>query len=491
MKKYALLAISIVALMAGCKGNKTEKGDVTTTDSLAQDSLIEVIDTTPPPAFLYYTSPDTMTVLYWTSVEMPEFEDDNEYKESNDAARNSWIIQDRIRRNADTYKTLYYGNESTAVKFIGEELKNPDGKDWAVGQIHNRWNRGAGLDYAFVKPDKKITESDDLGGFCVLASDIYLKTHKPLTSELLNPFDVEKPMPKNILTLLSKKYDLKVDRSTQDYLIDNRYIYGVVQFKPKGDKIMALDVIYDKQKEKVYVNEEEANYDPSETYSIWNVDDEGTYYSSVILKAFEGPRGLELCFVRSAPESMTIGYMNLKGDKIIRTIYDAFYVYIDEPKPLWKKDFDKLVKLFLEEDAENKYVKLTRWLYVSIDNDDDDEVWLSDKEGKNHAFFTMKDNKPKLICTAMGKLTPTLYYGRICIGGPAGGPSWYYENYILENSRVVHKYTKMEIYGEFSEAHLDGQELGKAAAEEFEAELFDQKHYMNDPSWWNSIDEEN
>ena len=50
MKKYALLAISIVALMAGCKGNKTEKGDVTTTDSLAQDSLIEVIDTTPPPA---------------------------------------------------------------------------------------------------------------------------------------------------------------------------------------------------------------------------------------------------------------------------------------------------------------------------------------------------------------------------------------------------------------------------------------------------------
>lgn len=482
------MAIAVLAMMAGCKGNKTENGDATS-DSLTQDSIIEVVDTTPPPAFLYYTSPDSMTVLYWTGVKAPTLEETGE-QEYYEAALAPWTIQDRIRRNAETYRTLYYGDKSAEVKFIAEQLKNPDGKDWPVGQIHNRWNRGAGLDYAFVKTPKDIREDENIGGFNVLVSDLYLKTHKPLPTKLISPFDDDEPMPKNILTLLSKKYGYRVDRSTQDILIDNRYIYGVVQFKPKGDKIMALDVIYDKKEEKVYVNEEETNYDPSDCYSIWNVDDEGTYYSSIILKAFEGPRGLELCFLRMAPESMTIGLMNLKDDQIVRTIYDAFYVYIDEPKPLWRKDFDQLVKLFNDDDPENKYIRLCNWHYVSIDNDDDDEVWLCDKEAKNHAFFTMKDGKPKLICTALGKLTPTLYHGRICISGPAGGPSYYYENYILEDSRVVHKYTKMEMYGEFSEAHLDGQELGKAAAEEFEAEMPQDKHYMNEPSWWNSIDEE-
>ena len=495
MKKSLIVAIGALALMAACKGNKTEPQDSTTTDSLTTDSIIAMADTTPPPAFLYYYSPDNMTVLYWRNVESPDFTADTEEdKAIRDEMMANWQLQDRIRRNAATYTRLYLDNEHyETVSYVDEQLKNPDGGDLPYGIIHNQWNRGAGLNYAFKNPNNELFKQVEYGGLFVLISDLYLKTHKMLDIEGFGSDDEEEykeyPMPKDILDKLTKQYGLKVDRSVKYCLIGKRYIYGVVQFKPKGDKVMALDVIYDQKDDKLYLREDEAPYNKEDNNSTWNVDDGGIFYCSDIAMAFDGPNGLEIAFTDSAPESLTMGLLFLSGKEIKRVDYDSFYVYVDEGKPFWKKDFAELVKLYNADDHDNKYNTLTKWAWIDIDNDDIDEIWLRDKEGKAGAFFSMKDGKPKLICTEGNGMTATVYDGHICISGPAGGPSYYYANYILEKSRLAHTFTRLEIYGDLSEAHLDGREMSADEAGEYFNKLSNKVHWQNEP-YFQSIDKE-
>ena len=485
MKKLIFLAAATAIVALTACGNKT-KGDVEGLDTIGIDSVGNpiVVDNSAPPAFLYYYSPDNMCVQYWMLAE-PTPSDDEWYQSSLSA----WKLQERIHQNAEKYTKLFMGDEVFDVKFVAEQLKNPDGGDLPTGIIHNKYNQGAGLTYAFKDPKDKRLKNEDLQGLFVLVTDEYLETHKPMTIKPYSLSDNEAPFQDDILKKMEAKYNLKVQTSSKVFQIGNRYDYGVIQFKPKGQKVLALDVIVDTKENKIYIREDEGDCSEGEFGSVWNVDDDGEYYPSNLLMAFDGPLGLEICFSRGAPESLTWGVMHLKGEELVRQDYECAYVYVDEGIPFWKKDLAECVKLYNADDPENKHNELCKWFYIDIDNDDQDEVWLCDKEEKNHAFFSKKDDTFKLLCTVDQRLSVKIYNNRISVSGPAGGPAWYYADYILKNSKIEHVFTMTEVYGEPSDCYLDEKEISIEEGQRYKESLPSDVHWLNE-HYWNTFDNE-
>jgi hypothetical protein len=57
--------------------------------------------------------------------------------------------------------------------------------------------------------------------------------------------------------------------------------------------------------------------------------------------------------------------------------------------------------------------------------------------------------------------------GSVTIAGPAGGPSYATEVYVLKGSKVVDRFGMMELEGEITDAELNGKTLTKWEAAEF------------------------
>ena len=490
MKKLLYLAVATAIVAMTACGNMTKNGS--SDDSICADTDSVAIaaaeaDTAPPPAFLYYYSPENMVVLYWTGVERPDFgkEEDEDWAQE---AIHSWEKQDRIRRNAASYTKLYYDTDVVEeVECTGEQLKNPDGGDLPCAVIHNQWNQGAGLTFAFKDPKNTTFKDVEYGGMFVLASDKYLKSRKPIEVKYIETDGPSKPMPADVIKKLEQKYKWTCERSAAACTFGGLYTYGVVQFQPRFNKVMALDVIADAKEDKLYIHEAIAKYDANEPYSIWNVDDDGEYFASNIVMAFEGPKGLDLCFTRHAPESITFGIMRFEGEELIRDDYASFYVYVDEGRPFWKRDLATCVKLYNADSPENRNNELCKWVYIDIDGDGQDEVWLCDHDEKNHAFFSRKEDTFKLLCTCDDRRSVKVYHNRISFSGPAGGPAWYYVDYLLKDSKIEHCFKMTEVYGEPRACNLDGKELSAEEGLKFRDSMPSQVHWLNG-HYWNTFD---
>ena len=108
MKKLLLLAVALLAVMAGCK-NKGQTAPADEKDSVAAviDSIIEENDTTPLPMFLIGGDGKYMHMLYWANIEEPQrSEGDEDYF---DAWHKSWEFQEMCRRNAAQYTNRLLG----------------------------------------------------------------------------------------------------------------------------------------------------------------------------------------------------------------------------------------------------------------------------------------------------------------------------------------------------------------------------------------------
>lgn len=495
MKKLIILAICSLCVMAACKNNKVQGTDADADSALADTVAIaeEPQDTTPKPMFLYCLDRDYMQMVYWTDIQEPQKDKDN--AKYFDGMHTSWSLQEGFRRNAAQYTKMLVGeNKMVDIKFIGEQLKNPDGEEMYPGELHSRASiPSPGLRYVFVNPKD---QQKDMGGMNIVVTDDYLQTRKLMTQKLLSPFDKSNPLPATVIKQLEQEYGMKCQRSEAVCRYNDRYTYGVLQFKgvyktvkeynEERQKALALEVLTDG--DKVYSYPVEGYiYDGMPT---WNVDDEGEYISSSFPAAFEGPNGPELCFIHWAPESCTVGLFLMRNGKLERIVYECYHSMIDEQTPLWKKDIALLQKLFVADDSqENKDFTLSKYRYLWIDNDDTEEIWLRDKDDKHGAFFTRYNGEFKLIATENGRLHPTILRSRDGVGylrisGSAGGPSIYTQVFELKNSQVIHRFTALEIYGEIDECSFDGKPMDKEAGKRYMASLPE----VNDIAiWWNEI----
>ena len=425
--------------------------------------------TTTPPMFLLANSNGMMQMVYWTDLDEPQLDED--YSEYYDEVHQAWELQEQFRHNASKYtKLIVDGTKTLDVKYVDETFLNPDGEKIFPGELHgNPQIPSAGAWFA-LQGDAKMN-IDEVSGI-VVVTDSYLASHKPLNIQSAT-MDEEVPLPPAVIKKMEEKYGMKAELSKKTYIIGDRYTYGVMQFEgeyknsarkkhnPNEMSALALEIIIDG--DKIYSYPVEGWYDP-EFGCTWNADDGGEYYPSNIAAAFEGPQGVELCFLHWAPESATTGILTLNNGKLDRQEYAVYHSLIDEQIPVWKKDIEEMKKLYIAEDpGENENVNLTKWAHVFIDYMGE-QIWISDEAEENGAFFSREGDKFELIGTVRGNFKPSFPKSRdgncyLVISGPAGGPSYYTEIFKFSNGKVIERFNGLEVYGELDGCALNGKEI--------------------------------
>lgn len=472
MKKLMLFAICVMAVMISCK-NKGQTAPADSQDSVTAaviDSIIEENDTTPLPMFLIGSDGKYKQMLYWTNIEEPQRSKDNE--DYFDVWHKSWELQEMFRRNAAQYTNLLSEKGVLKVKFVDEVLKDPDGNTPSIGEIHGREGiPSLCARFDFVNPKDKDDNDPDWG--LVIATDSYLNSRKRLDVKLCQGDDYEYPkLPADIVKQLEKRYDMKALKSHQTCTIGDSCFMGAVEFKgeyknaPKDKydadrkSALAVEVLVDGGT--LYVLEQIGYYDP-EYGGAWNADADG-YIPNTIEAAFEGPKGLELCYTHGAPESFCVGMLFPREGKLIEMEYECYHSMVDEDIPVWKKDFAEMDRLYRADEFSDSHVKFTKWAHCYIDYDNE-WIWLRDADDKNGAFFLRKDGKISLVAIENPRLRPSscqkdgLSY--LKFAGSAGGPSWQQEIHVFKNGKRIEKFNVLEVEGEINECSLNGKTLSK------------------------------
>lgn len=472
MKKLMLFAICVMAVMISCK-NKGQTAPADSQDSVTAaviDSIIEENDTTPLPMFLIGSDGKYKQMLYWTNIEEPQrSKDDEDYF---DVWHKSWELQEMFRRNAGQYTNLLSEKGVLKVKFVDEVLKDPDGNTPSIGEIHGREGiPSLCARFDFVNPKDKDDNDPDWG--LVIATDSYLNSRKRLDVKLCQGDDYEYPkLPADIVKQLEKRYDMKALKSHQTCTIGDSCFMGAVEFKgeyknaPKDKydadrkSALAVEVLVDGGT--LYVLEQIGYYDP-EYGGAWNADADG-YIPNTIEAAFEGPKGLELCYTHGAPESFCVGMLFPREGKLIEMEYECYHSMVDEDIPVWKKDFAEMDRLYRADEFSDSHVKFTKWAHCYIDYDNE-WIWLRDADDKNGAFFLRKDGKISLVAIENPRLRPSscqkdgLSY--LKFAGSAGGPSWQQEIHVFKSGKRIEKFNVLEVEGEINECSLNGKTLSK------------------------------
>ena len=450
-----------------------------------------------PPMFLLGNNGGMKQMVYWCYIEEPQL--DEEYPEYYKEAHQAWEIQEQFRRNASKYtKLIVDGTQTRDVKYVDEIMLNPDGEQIFPGELHSRPQiPSAGARFALQGEPKM--NMDEVPG-SVVVTDSYLASHKLLKIQPAST-DEEVPLPAAVIKKMEEKYGMQATQSKKVYIIGDRYTYGVMQFEgeyknstrkkynPDEKSALALEIIIDG--DKVYSYPVEGWYDP-EFGCTWNADDGGEYFPSNIVAAFEGPQGVEFCYLHWAPESATTGTMLLSNGKLDRQEYAVYHSLIDEQLPVWKKDIEEMKRIYLDDDpGEHEFVTLTKWAHVFIDYEGE-QIWISDETEENGAFFSREDGKLKLVGTVRASLKPSFPQSRdgnnyLVISGPAGGPSYYTEIFKFKGGKLIESFNCLEVYGELDGGALNGKEINteqakaymKAVSETYEPFIY-----------WNEINNE-
>ena len=464
MKKWFVFAV--IALFVTACGNKTkETEELVDSLMMAGDSVLAESEALPP-MFCVGADSKYSLVLYWTDVKEPKKSKDN--GDWFDEMYKKWALQEILRRNAEQYTNLLVGNDVIKMKYVDEILKDPDGNTPSIGQIHGRKDIPS-LCARFGVVDAKNKKKAENG--VVLVTDEYLETHKKLSVKSME--GNSRKMPSNIVKILEQKYGMSVSRSVLVATIGDKYSWGAVQFKGEYKKAskgkgedadracLALNVLTDGKN--VWTTEE-IGYYVSDNEMGWNVDDEGEYIPCEIAAAFEGSKGIELCYTHGAPESYEVGVFYQRNNEMIQNTYDIYQCMIDEERPVWKKDFVVMDKMYHADDRSEKGVVLSKWAHCYIDYENE-WIWLRDNDDMHGAFYIYKDGKYQLIAVENSMHRPSrcekdgIHY--LKLSGHAGGPAWNTEVYAFKNGKRLWRLNILEVYGEIDECWLNNKEISK------------------------------
>ena len=394
MKRLTMAAICAMVVLAGCR----QKGTNGTQAPTGQDGAAAAADTVPMPVFLIWQAP-YFEMLYWTDVQEPKADDtDAEYYETLHA---SWARQEAFRRRARQYTRLLAAGGDRRIAFVDEVLTDPDGHTPSIGQVHGR----EGIPSLCARY-QLADELEETAQGIVAVTDSYLRSRRRLDIETVVTAEGDyRPLPDSIVTSLEQRYGMRASRSLWCSTIGGRYLQGCVQFVgeykdvPEAERedygrSLAVEVLADSTG--VYAFEQ-LGYYLSESDFGWNADDEGEYIPNTIEAAFAGPRGLELCYTRSAIESLEVGMAWLRDGQYVEEQMDMYQYMVDEEIPVWKSDIAAMEAIYHKAvGAEGKDVRLTKWAhcYVELNNE---WIWLRDKEEQHGALFIRKDGQYRLV----------------------------------------------------------------------------------------------
>ena len=333
----------------------------------------------------------------------------------------------------------------------------------------------------------------------MIVTDSYLNTRRLLSLKSCAKNYEYPKLDATVVKQLEKEYGMKARSSSKIAIIDNRYIHGTVEFEgeyknapkdpddPDRKFGLAVELLIDSAK--VYKLEELGYYSP-EWGTTWNADADG-YISNDIVAAFEGPKGLELCYTHGAPESFCIGMIYLRDGKLIEHQYEMFQTLVDEEFPIWKRDIAEMRKLYVDDSPnEREDVKLTKYAFFYLDYDNQ-WIWMRDQQDENGAFFLKKDGKFKLIAVETPKMKPSTAekdgVGYLRLSGSAGGPSQYVEIYAFKDGKRKEYFTALFVAGEIDGCGLNDRDISVEAGKAYLAKL---PKFEEMPAYFKNIEEE-
>ena len=491
MKKilWGLAAVALTTLMACGNATKQQSQDAEN-DSIAADSaLVELVDSTPLPMFVVSAEDSRYLMMpYWSDLEEPQNTEENAdwYAEGHKL----WAIQAMFRRHAAQYTNLLTEKDAIKLKFIDEVLKDPDGNRPSIGEIHSRNDIPSLCARYDFENRKKDINTPNTG---VIVTDSYLQSRQRLE---LN--DGSGKLPEAAVKKLEQKYGMKAESSAVTCRIGKDYVWGKLQFKgeyknapkdeydPDRKSSLALDVLV--KGDEVLAVENIGYYDP-QWGATWNADDDGEYVGCYVMAAFEGPKGLELCYRRYAPESMAVGMFYVREDKLICLTYETYHWMGDEETPVWKSDIAKMEKIYHDTEGSDASVTFTKWAHCYIDYVNE-WIWLRDKDEQNGAFFIRDVDDFELVAMESPNLRPCCcekdgtYY--LWLSGPAGGPSWYQEIYAYKSGKRIWKLNVLQVEGEIDGAGLNDKDISKEEAQAYLDQMPEGKEIT---AWFKDITE--
>lgn len=275
-----------------------------------------------PPVPIYYQGPEHMQVVYWASVSRPDDVDQN--------GTGPFLLQDAFRRASSRYTKLFEKDQFFDCHPV-REVNDPDADN---AMLRNTEHPMQGMIYeladsAAYHRANIVVDSDDYSwdpwGLRWLYTDEYLSVRMPLEIQDIPDRDATRQsLPDNVVKRMEKKYGGKADRSRMTCLIGEKYAAGHIQFKPKGGKCIAVEVVF--SGDQIWSYTDVANN--VNDMSMWHVDDGGEYFGVLPNAAFDGPDGLEILYFEYAPESSTFGFITLgAGDKLERHEIEGYYNY--------------------------------------------------------------------------------------------------------------------------------------------------------------------
>ena len=336
MKATRLLTVTAatacVLLLAAC-GNKQQPADTENaqvTDSVeAKAAVAETADSASvqsedAPVFIYFADASHSIVPFWCELSRKEYEENDD----GGISLRNWELQERFRQHASQYTKVLGNGKWFDMKMLEEQQPNHE-KDIFVGNLRASIDNMAGVKYAFTDAAsaKNAAFKESFRTLFLFVTDDYLKSHKMIDVKN-NRWSSEandKPMPKDVVAKLETEYGQKCKRSHTVCSFGGNYVYGLVQFEPKDEQVVALEVLTDGTN--VYSVSDSTSYDQETGEYSWNVDDEGIYLPTYLDAVFEGKEGLELYFMHYAPESTTVGKMHVVDGKLVKNVLCVFYVY--------------------------------------------------------------------------------------------------------------------------------------------------------------------
>lgn len=324
MNKHFLFILCMLFLGTSCKfvnkENKVATKEVVNADSLVEKKqeqpIVEVKSANPKivPTFVYFFDKDHMQVVYWNSLE--EMEEITE----------SYDMQKEVQAKADQYTKMVVNDKLVNLKLVEERLKDEEGNDLYPGCLARKGISLPGLKYTLENPNLNLKPSE-WGTMYVLVTDEFVDKHEllPIQRNAWRSEEMDKPLSADVIQSLESEYGMECQRSHIVCQVLDRFTFGILQFKVKEEKALALKVLVDG--DKVYSLPDEGSLYENEP--TWNVDDGGIYLPIQVLNVFDGPEGPVVCFNKWAPESCTTGFLTLEDGKLVEHRQAMYYVQVD------------------------------------------------------------------------------------------------------------------------------------------------------------------
>lgn len=169
----------------------------------------------------------------------------------------------------------------------------------------------------------------------LLAHNNYVATHEFVSFSRHNFDENPKSMPQSFIQAMAKKYGRKVKYSNEAakvlYTKKPEQIV-ITEFEiTKHEAMIAISLVKDGKEVCSYVDKRKLESD-NEEFSVWNVDDDGTYGIPTIISITKDENGnFELFFNHPAPESSNLHHLVQKGNKFVVESKEAWYNWVDAP----------------------------------------------------------------------------------------------------------------------------------------------------------------